>query len=1041
MRYLSFRSLIMRTIYFWGFCLLFSNIAFSIDVPDEINFRPYEEQYVMVSQKVSQHETQLLLTQKELQQKQDLINKYLEMLSSIENEIQVSKNQIDQYKMLIPQLAAQIVSLRNENVSLNTEMRSLKREEERLAFRYQVALKNLREVEEVVRRKEEKIQSIQAELSQFGRMARQLADEYRSLSQQLQLVQQNIRSEIDKQRQLENDLTRIQRDLSRLESQISDTQRDISRIEAQLNSEKQKLSALNSRVEDYRTEVSRLRASGASRNEIAAAERKLQAATQARDSQSSEIRSLENQLTSLNQKLRSDRSTIAQLKREQDQIPNRISESQRKQRQLETQFRSINADVERVQREIAQTENRIQRIEADISMARNDLKQDEVRLQENRNEVGFIIREIEANRRDLNSLVSRINANEKQELQLAAKKNEYELSIPRLETQIENAENEIGRVQQNLNNSRLEEVNLNKIIFNLKQKLEILKSEKDQIFAEFDRRKRLFNKYLAQSQALGEDQARDSENLGQVEGEKMAFKISNINGAGIGKELGEAEAKLWGHVRGETYGYAQGYKRGLESPEDRERGRIEGDSLGRQHAITYVQTKERPVIFEKILKEEINKPIVLNKLMGSMRSTYQLIQREERDFIDPISETEWEESLNLRTILDSSIENDAKMVRVAEKKSIEFLDPKLAYVKPNEIPFGRANCESVYKKLEIFRSACMETYKSKFMQSYLDASFVSFSSTYPSKYDSALKESQIYFRNSLFDKEFSWAEKISSEQGVKLGKEEIYQRSFSENYKISYDLELPKARQFVYGEAKNDLYLWLEKNPLLSITEARLDNDSVYSGKNIKVDLFIKNIGFSSLKAPSLIQISEVQNAFIKEGSLNIDQMDPRSTKKFSQLEVKVSEEAKAGEKILLRGVAYFPGDIYQPMREEKFTVEGVVSLNPMLDATLDYSKYPEIKGVFRRKIHYLKVSLKPRYEEINKAYKLTIRSDADSVNLINIKEETIMTGPLKMNQAKDFYFSYTFNDIAKNKNIKLELDFEFENSVLTKEIINLTPQ
>jgi predicted nucleic acid-binding Zn-ribbon protein len=1022
---------------------LFSGPSFAQSLPDEINYAPHEALFKNYSVQASQAESSLNQSRADLQEAQRFIQEMTGHLVELENQIREEEAQIAQNQRRIPQLQGEISGLRFEQGRLNAEIKRLQSEEQNLRTRHQQEYRNLAPLEDMVSRKQQKIREVQNELNNLQRVERDAAARLSLVHSQMSNLERQIEEERSKQRQMQGELNSIDSRITQNQSSISQAESQISSLSSSLTMEKQKLAALNSRVEQYRSELSALRSQGASPDQIKELERKINAASSTRDNTASEIKTLEAKNAKLEQEIRTHHSRIEILRRDQQSLPSRISQSSAREQQLVQERQGHSLNISRLQREYAEAHRHVESRESILQSAKADLRVSETHLMQQRQQVENLARHMDSIRSEINLGNSRSSSLDQQVVQLNRNIQELQNQIPRLQSSIRESKNEISQGHRELTQARTDEQSFKQSISLQEKKLTDLKSRRDEAHAQMNQRLSLYNRYLTDARDLGASQSQSAVNQGEREGASLAQKLSKQNGMNVGQELGLAQARHWGAVRGEVQGFESGYADGLASPEDRARGQQNGLEQGKKDAHVYAQTHIKPVIFEELVLERFKLPLVKAISLKSNKILSTLVESSEMgyDSIPPLSSTEITRSNQIRTLLDEQIILRAKEVKAIELKAQRLADPAVAYVEPSQTPYGSYNCSQVYKNLAVFKAACEASYKETFSSLYKEAVQQRFFTSYAKNYQRELDHALLTQRDLSYSTELSQATKVGRAQGIKEGQQEIYQQVFEQSYKKSYASELIPAENLARQNAASELQSFLNIRPLLTLTESRFNKIEMRGGDEIEILSKVKNVSKVPLNAPVLIQITHLENAEIKVKEAVLNYAAPMSQTTVPALKIKVLGNARAGQQIVVKGMIELPGDLYKPQRQERFEIRETLVANPAHKLDMSYNKFPKIKGVFRRNIHFLTANLRPEIEDIEKGYRLSLSAKGENAHLIELKEDSFETGALKQGQAKELHFSYTFADAAKGKAILLEMSVDYNGKVIKREDFELTPQ
>lgn len=1021
---------------------LFSMPILAQTLPDEINYGPYESRYRVLETETSTAQSQLNQSRAGLAEAQKFIREKTAHIGNLESGIDEAEAEISRLRREIPELERLISQLRSEDSRIMSDLRGRQSEESHLVSRYQQAERDLRPLEAQLARKEQRLRELQVELQAQQRFEREAEARLNRELSEAQGLDRRFEQERNEQRQMEAELRNIDTRVSNVQSEISRLESGAGTLSSNLSSERAKLGALQGRVSEYESELSRLRSSGASAEEIAQVERKLNAAKNTRDNTATEIRNIESQISRNENQIRSLSSQIEDLRRNQQALPSRIAQSEARQRQLTSQRAQTQNEINRFQIEVQQARRSIEVRAQAVEGQKQDIRNDELQVNRQRQLLENVARQIEVTRNEIANLSQRsrnLNAEIARASETALS---HQGAIPRLEQGIRDDQSEIAEGQRDLAQARVDERNFTAAVQRDGVKLAEVTRNRDNAQNGMSIRLNLYNKYLNEAQGLGAGQASPGTALGTKEGERLSSVLSKQNGIAVGRELGVAEAKHWGSVRGEIQGYDLGYSEGLASVEDRSRAQVEANAKAAVDAELFAQTNFRPVFFEEFVQAEFKKPFLkmaMNKSLGLKVVSFSMVERMET--ISSLTPSELARSQILVTPLDAGIVQMAKDVKLVEIKARRLSDPSVAFEAPTKIPLGSVNCSQVYKALAVFKAECEGSYKGTFTNNYLASAEESFSGIYQQKFTAEFNIANVSQREASFPLELANASKVGRAEGTRIGKIEIYQTTFESTYKSSYVSELEKARSKAKIDASVELSGFLKTKPLLTVASSFLSAENFRGGEEVSILGKVKNVSTVALNGPVLVRLTEVINAEKLTGEAVLNSAAALALTDLPLLKVKVSSSAKAGDKMILRGVVDLPGDLYKPARQEKFELVKVLTANPAHDLGLNFNKTPDIKGVFRRNIHFLTVTMASKVEDIREGYKLTLSPMGDAAAFVEVREAGLDTGAMSVGTAKDFRFSYVFKDAAKAKTISMELAISYAGKMIKKEVITLVPR
>lgn len=1019
-------------------CLI-SAPVFAQSLPDEINFGPYETRYRTLEKEVAAAQAQLNTSRASLQEAQRFIAEMSQHISDLHDEIQAAEQQIASLQIEIPELERRIATLQSERSRAENDIRNLQYQQSQLESRYNQAIRDMRPLEETISRKEQRYRELHSERTQLQRQENEAESRLRKANSEAAQIDRAVNEEYNKKKQMEQELSGAQSRISSLEAEISRTESSVNTLNASLGSERGKLSSLESRVQEYQAQVNSLRAAGAPAAEIQDAERRLGAATNARNSTAADIRRIEGEITRAQAQVRTQRSQLDEVRRNQAALPARIAQAQSRIDKLTVERRQVKDEMDRSERQLAQARSALAMNASIMAGVQQELANHQADLQRQRQYADSIARDAQNVRSQIEGLSNHSRNLSSQIAQASERVRSNQATIPRLQAGIRADEQEISEGEADLARARTDERTFTQAVAKDETKLAELTRSRDSAQNEMSTRRDLYQKYLTEAEALGGGQAGTGLTLGRAEGSRLSSALAKQNGIAVGQEMGRAEARHWGSVRGEIQGYDLGYSEGLASVEDRTRAIEEAGAKAAQDAELFAQRNFKPVFFEEFVQAEFKKPMLAAlKSLQMIRGSVAL--EGARESVGPLSPSELARSEELKTPLDASIVAAAKEVKTVEARALRISEPEVAFQVPTKIPFGTVACTQVYKGLAVFKAACEGSYKGTFANNYVSAAREEFGQSYQRQFQSEYDAADVAQREASFPQELAEASKIGRAEGTRIGKIEIYQRTYEATYKSSYEVEIVKAKEKSKGDAARELQEYLKVKPLLTVASTALQAENFRGGEEISLTGKVKNVSAVPLNGPVMVRVTEVINAQKLNGEVTLNTAPAMSVADLPALKLKVSDTARAGEKVIVRGVVELPGDLYRAVRQEKFELIQTLSANPAHDLGTNYNKNPDIKGVFRRNIHFMSVKVTPKIEEIKDGYEVVLKAVGENASLIDQNETSLKTGAIAQSAAKEVRFSYTFKDAAKGKTIDLELSVIYAGKVLKKEAIVLLP-
>src|SRR5690606_29797878 len=118
-----------------------------------------------------------------------------------------------------------------------------------------------------------------------------------------------------------------------------------------------------------------------------------------------------------------------------------------------------------------------------------------------------------------------------------------------------------------------------------------------------------------------------------------------------------------------------------------------------------------------------------------------------------------------------------------------------------------------------------------------------------------------------------------------------------------------------------------------------------------------------------------------------------------------------------------------------------ILAANPKMKDGALFDSRPDIRSIIlRTKTHKLTYTISPAVEDIADGYEATLEA-IENKEFINLQSSTLATGPLKLNEAKDLTWSYTFPKTAKEKKIVLKLTTKYLGETISQKLIELHPR
>lgn len=1022
---------------------LFSMPTFAQTLPDEINYAPYEARYGNLVRETKSQEAVLLGSRQSLADTQRFIREMTTHIVGLRGQIDSHQREIFRLSNEIPQLDREIRQLQDEDRRLMIEVRNRQSQENSLISRQQMALRDLRPMENNLAQKQRKVRELEQVVQGLKQEEHEVANRLAQARAQAEKLDKQVLETTNQIRQMQDELRNLEARLATLQSQLATSESAAASLRSQIQAERSQISQLEARVREAEAELARLRSSGAAPAAIGEAQKRVIQARASLTQAQNGVRQREGELARQEKQVVNLRSQLDVHRRNQAALPGKISQAEATLRQLQSQRPQLQSQINQATAELDGVRRQLDVRNRELAPYLNELRVVEERVMRQRQLINSMGRDIEALRAEIISLNQRSRHLNAEMMRLSGIARSHQQRIPRLEQEIRSLEGEIVQNERELAEAYIDERQLTEQVARDEAKLQDLVSRRDSAEREMRQRLGLYQHYLSEAQGLGSGQAQTALGLGDKEGERLSSVLSKQNGMAMGRELGVAEAKLWGSVRGEIEGYEVGHHEGLRSSEDINRATSEATIRAGRDAELYAQKHFKPVFFEEFVQEEFKKPLLQKGVQLKSLSRLSQVQALEmnRSGVAPLTEEEILRSQELATPLDAFIVEQEKAVIASEEKARRLSNPQVAFEVPTKIPYGQVNCSQVYKGIAVFKAACDSSYKENFASNFIGAARESFEATYTANYQGVFDSYNLSAREVSYPNEFAEAQKIGKAEGLRVGKIEIYQDTFESVYRSVYAVELEKSRAKAKVDAGLELVGFLKTNPLLTLAKTELRAENFRGGEEIQFLSKVKNVGQVGLNGPVIVRITEVVNAekIASEGVLS--SALPLAVTDLPALKVRALARAKAGDKVVIKGVVELPGDLYKNARTETFEITQVLAANPAHELSLEFNSTPNVKGPFRRYIHFLSAKISPSVEEIKDGYKVTLNAVGESASLVDLKETSFETGALAQGVSKEAKFSYVFKDAAKGREVAMELAVSYQGKIIKKEMITIRPK
>ena len=1010
--------------------------------PDEINYAPYQGKYLSIKSERDSIESTLNSQKSQLSSILSAIEDKLDYISTLESQIQEFSKRISYLHRLIPQKESEQRGAAHELSNTESAISDFERRLRSIVSELEREQRELRPIQSELVKLAQEIKRQQQRVDRLKRSENSTEREVSSLKNSVAKLKtsiQNTKREIDA---LKSSESSMKTKVSQLETKVSGQESKVSEFDRKSAKSKSKVARLKTRLEEQKRKLQSLKGSGASSDEISrqrvkvtsaqnslnSAKRELQQHEQNRRSAASKQSTLKRQLSSAKTQLRSLPQKIktkqSEIKRSQSDLKDKkskITENESELSRLKAQIGQMMANISNMNRRHARLDNEVDRVQRRINSISSD-----------RRRVDSELSGLEGQARETKRRISLL----REELQ------GYREELPNLDRNIVYNRSEISEADYEVKRLRSDADTTREEIATLGIKLDRIEAETAAAYREYDSRKSLFNKYLAQAKSLGRSQTLQAKDLGNEKGLVISETISEELAKSFGDDEGRAQAELIGMVRAELDGYPAGVKEGQVSADSIEAGRIEGSRRGEQDVYSFVRQTYGPTYFEAVIKELLKLKVNghnKRRALMSFTPNIELGASVNFDAVPDLSQSELLRSQEIETPLDPAIKNTLEKITTLKKRFVAYQSPSLSYDEPSEVPFTSVDCSAVYKGLQEFKESCEATFKSEFEQLYKKSVYNSFASVYPeqfiSKYDSFEQEGREANYKTNYDKAYE----VSFAKGESDGKEMAYERSYKLAYDESYSINFEPAKEVAQMEATKDGHEWIQHNPVLTVSKSYILDKELKGGDRSYLVVELKNISSKDSWASGTLKITQSGNMIFEKLLYKLPEVGAKSVTKF-KIPFTVVSKAQSKELIMAKASLELPGDKYKAVREEVISHSQELGVNPRASLELSYDRSPRIKGVFSYYIHTLNVEVGPDVEDLQAGYEVSISVDDNQKDLMEFKVSKLRTKILDLDEKQKLDFSYVFKKAAKHKTIGLKLQVMYKGRPVKEKTIELQP-
>lgn len=986
---------------------------------------------------------------------------------------------------------SKLAQLSNQLNSLNAQIGALTAENNQLTARIaqnRVRMNNMNNaaLEQAKTRLEQEVAAL---TNQSAGLRNTLAANQATINEKTVLLNQK-KEELRQQRPRTPEFMRIAREIAQLDDEIDNIQKVNKNIHRQLAPVDAQIASKNQQIAQY---TAAMNANDQQRtqlqNEITAAEAKIAENTQAlpikiaaKKEAEASVNAQAQVVSALEAEKASAQRELARSQALETQLSNQITVTSGEVQKIERDIAGANAKIKEMEDAIASYPQAIQRLEnhnrqldARITEARRDISTNErlfARIQQDRVEaqrnydafssrLEGINRDFASQEAQVRGIQSNINENQTQRDSLARYNQDSINRYDALKSQKAAAEKEITDAtgELNINTQDLQTIasqlpKLRSDLSSITPRVSAAEASMNQASSraqsasvDYQNRRSLYDRYLSEAKTLGQERGgiggQDGLRDGATEARSVAQRLAQENGAAEGKW----QAIRRGYVRGEISGYSAGFEIGMTSRPDMTRGDAEGRVAGAKRAKDEANMVKKPAIYLEILAERLknddpSKRKLVSDLVSAKLSSVNNFQSE----IPELTSEELQRSQEISSSLDALIAQSEIEIRKVLEIRDRIGNSRNVYNAPTSAPGAQnADCSAVYKNVKDFVDACKATFAARYQSVYNTSHAEAFHTNYGELFSSGVEriaDAELIRQYGAYSSE---AMKVGREVGLSAGKEEIYRQSFTAAELASYNDAAPKEEARVSQEAQDLVQDLLAKNPAVAQKkDAVIDTDSSFGvspGVDASVKLSLKNIGNVDSSSTSLIRVTQLSNNVSMESRESVIPSVPgRSLKDVNVLNLKVSENAIPGSRIVVAGEIIHPGNLYRSTRTETFRIDSLLGINPEAALNIEFDETPKISGFFGgTNKHDVEVSLAPKYAGVEGGYTVTLE-EIGGRNAEIITAEA-RTGELDRNSVKKVEVTYKLKKESKGKQVILRLTIKNGQTVVKSQDLKVVPK
>lgn len=1005
-------------------------------------------------------------------------------LAQADSEINPKKTKLNSLKAELARLTPEVARLQKENADLTTKIESNKTKINASGLNALIAKRD----------------ALEKELSSVNAQIATLADKIVDLKE---AIKPELGSQIETRKQIAilersganpAELQRLKAELAASEARLAPKRLEITRTEKQHETLSLSVAPKNQELANTKESITRTEATVAgliAENDAAAA--KIAANKVIIDERAAansglvkEINDLEAQIAALNVNRDRLARSVTQLKAQETQLTTQIAALVRDIGLIEAEVVQLNRSIAEMEKAIAdypldnrRLENRISAYEAQINTARQQISREEKLLARIQQDRVVIEREAQAANAELGrvsqdlaqstQLINTLNGKIAQESQnresltrynqdsirkydgLKAQKASAESVIASSTQEIAVNEQDIGTIASELPRLRSSLATVTPKVTAAEAAVSDAQDKVQTADAQFQQRMSLYERYLKEAQALGTERA----NIGTADGVKTGTIEARTKATKLATENASAEAK-WvamrrGYIRGEIAGYAAGFDTGIASSSDAAQGDADGKVSGTKRAKDHANLVLKPEIYldeldRRLVEDEVSSRKMMNAMVDVVSMKVSANQKMVAgNDVPELTQDEVSAAQRILTSLDSLIEQSLVEANQVTALRAQLSNARGVYTAPGAGEnANNANCTGAYKNVKEFVDACKANYAAKYQGLYAAAHQSTFIAEYGKSFSEQIIRTFDAELSRLYPGYLKEASTVGNSVGVSAGKKEIYRQSFSRSEAATYSSVLVGEQARVEGEAIALVDAHLKANAALTVKgNTQVIGDAAYGiapGTEAIVKMVVKNIGAKASAGNSLIKIKEASSSLVlATRETAIASVAAKSLTTMEVMKIKISDAAIPGDRVVLAGEIVHPGNDYRASRTEAFRFEGVITINPSIENTIDFDTTPKVSALFGAKKHDIDLVIKPKHEGVSVGYEVSI--EEVGTKLVNFSNSKVQTERLNRNQSKKVNFEYKLEKAAKGRTINLKVTFKNDGAVVKTTDIQIKPE